>query len=50
MMRADIPLDIVPATGRAERESVRDLGVLMRMLIEEERQELQSHVEDAQDG
>ena len=49
MVRAEIPLVVVPAQGPAETRRTADLTLLLRVLLQEEQQELRAAVTDALD-
>lgn len=49
MVRAEVPVKIVPSATHAERQRAKDLGLLMRILLQEEQQALQVALSDARD-
>ena len=49
MVRADITLAVVPSRGPAERQRLKDLALLLRVLLQEEQQELRAAVDGALD-
>ena len=49
MVSSDVPLHVVSSRGRAERQHLADIAMLMRVLLQEEQQALRAALTDAAD-